>query len=338
MGTQSKIPPLDDPVEKHMHREVSSLKTGQTVSEALASIRNSPPFASNIIYFYVVDDLGKLQGIMATRSLLLSAPEKLIDDLMVKRPVAIPTFATIFDACEFFTMYKFLAFPIVDEQGVLVGMLDIRTYNAEISSMNEDLFQGLPKDSYDDLFQLIGVHWEEAKNSGIWTGFSVRFPWLVCNVVGGLVAAFLLGLFEYELERFVVLALFIPVVLALAESVAIQSVSISLQSMHKDGLTWAKLFIKLYREGLTGFALGLGTALLVVVYSYLRFWDVPLTATLLVGITGGVTLAAAAGQGVPNILKIMKMNPQVAAGPIALVCADMAALVFYLLSARFFFG
>ncbi len=338
MGTQSMIPPLDDLVEKHMHREVASLKTGQTVFEALAAIRNSPPFSSNIIYFYVVDELGKLQGIMATRSLLLSAPEKLIDDLMVKRPVAIPTFATIFDACEFFTMYKFLAFPVVDEKGVLVGMLDIRTYNAEISSMNEDLTHGLPKDTYDDLFQLIGVHWEEAKNLGMWTGFSVRFPWLVCNVAGGLIAASLLGLFEYELEKFVVLALFIPIVLALAESVAIQSVSISLQSMHKDGLTWGKLFIKLYREGLTGLALGLGTALLVVVYSYLRFWDIPLTATLLVGITGGVTLAAVAGQGVPNILKIMKMNPQVAAGPIALVCADMAALVFYLLSARFFFG
>jgi magnesium transporter len=338
MGTQSTIPPLDDLVEKHMHREVPSLKTGQTVFEALAAIRNSPPFSSNIIYFYVVDDLGKLQGIMATRSLLLSAPEKLIDDLMVKRPVAIPTFATIFDACEFFTMYKFLAFPVVNELGILVGMLDIRTYNAEISSMSEDLSNDHPKNTYDDLFQLIGVHWEEGKNSGIWTGFSLRFPWLVCNVAGCLIAASLLGLFKNELEKFVVLALFIPIVLALAESVAIQSVSISLQSMQKDGLTWGKLFTKLYRESLTGFALGLGTALLVVVYSYLQFWDARLTATLLVGITGGVTLAAAAGQGVPNILKIMKMNPQVAAGPIALVCADMAALVFYLVLARFFFG
>ena len=145
-------------------------------------------------------------------------------------------------------------------------------------------------------------------------------------------------MFKNELEKFVVLALFIPIVLALAESVAIQSVSISLQSMQKDGLTWGRLFTKLYRESLTGLALGLGTALLVVVYSYLQFWDARLTATLLVGITGGVTLAAAAGQGVPNILKIMKMNPQVAAGPIALVCADMAALVFYLVLARFFFG
>ena len=338
MIPQPMIPPLDDLVEMHMLKDVASLKTGQTVFEALASIRNSPPFSSNIIYFYVVDDLGKLRGIMATRSLLLSSPEKLIDDLMVKRPVAIPTFATIFDACEFFTMYKFLAFPVVNESGVLVGMLDIRTYNAEISSMTEDLSQGLSKDTYDDLFQLIGVHWEEAKNSGLWAGFSIRFPWLVCNVAGGLVAAFLLGLFEYELEEFIVLALFIPVVLALSESVAIQSVSISLQSMHKDSLTWSKLFVKIYREGLMGLALGVGTAFIVVVFSYLRFSDIRLTATLLVGITGGVTLAAIAGQGVPNILKILKMNPQVAAGPIALVCADMAALLFYLLSARFFFG
>ena len=333
----SMIPPLDDLVEKHMHTDFASLKTGHTVSEALAAIRDSPPFSSSIIYFYVVDESGKLKGIMAARSLLLSAPEKLIDDLMVKRPVAIPTFATIFDACEFFTMYKFLAFPVVNEKGVLVGMLDIRTYNAEMSSMNENLTQTLPKDSYDDLFQLIGVHWEEAKRPGVWKGISVRFPWLVCNVAGGLVAAFLLGLFEYELEKFVVLALFIPVVLALAESVAIQSVSISLQSLHQDGITWNGLFKKLYSEGLTGIILGLGTSFLVVLYSFLRFRELPLVGALLVGITGGVTLAAAAGMSVPNLLKILKMNPQVAAGPIALVCADMAALIFYLVSARIFF-
>jgi magnesium transporter len=182
------------------------------------------------------------------------------------------------------------------------------------------------------------VHWEEAKTSGIWSGFSARFPWLVCNVLGGLVAAFLLGLFEYELEEFVVLALFIPVVLALAESVAIQSVSISLQSMHDDGLTWKKLVAKLYREVFTGVILGIATALLVVVYSYLLYRELRLVGALLIGISGGVTCAAAAGQGVPSFLKILKMNPQVAAGPIALVCADMAALLFYLLSARFFFG
>lgn len=337
MVIQPAIPPLDDLVEKHMHKDFASLKTGQTVSEALAAIRDSPPFPSSIIYFYVVDESGKLQGIMATRSLLLSSPEKRIDDLMVKRPVAIPAFASIFDACEFFILYKFLAFPVVNEKGVLVGMLDIRTYNAEISSLNEELSQGIPKDSYDDLFQLIGVHWEEAKRPGVWKGISVRFPWLVCNVAGGLVAAFLLGLFEYELEKFVVLALFIPVVLALAESVAIQSVSISLQSMHQESITWKRIFKKLYSEGLTGIILGLGTSLLVLIYSFLRFRDLPLVGALLVGITGGVTLAAAAGMTVPNLLKILKMNPQVAAGPIALVCADMAALVFYLVSARFFF-
>lgn len=96
-------------------------------------------------------------------------------------------------------------------------------------------------------------------------------------------------------------------------------------------------FLKLYSEGLTGIILGLGTSFLVVLYSFLRFRELPLVWALLVGITGGVTLAAAAGMSLPNLLKILKMNPQVAAGPIALVCADMAALIFYLVSARIFF-
>lgn len=333
MVTPFDTPPLNDLVEKHMHREITVLRTGQTVSQTLETIRKSPPISSRIIYFYVADEVGKLKGILATRALLLGEPDKIIDDLMDKRPVAIPSFATIFDACEFFTMYKFLAFPVVNEQGILVGMLDIRTYNAEMSSLTEEL----SKESYDDLFQLIGVHWEEAGRPGIWKNISIRFPWLVCNVAGGILAAFILGLFEYELEKFVVLALFIPVVLALAESVAIQSVTIALQALHKNETSWTSLFKKLYLETIIGVALGIGTALLVILYSFLRFADSNLIGALMIGIIGGVTLAAVAGMAVPSLLKIFKMNPQVAAGPIVLVCADMAALVFYLVSARFFF-
>src|SRR5437762_2155117 len=76
-----------------------------------------------------------------------------------------------------------------------------------------------PAPQRDDLFQLIGVHLAQAQQTSPVTAFRHRFPWLLCNVAGGILAAFLAGLYQDELARVVELALFIPVVLALAESV-----------------------------------------------------------------------------------------------------------------------
>ena len=83
-----------------------------------------------------------------------------------------------------------------------------------------------------------------------------------------------------------------------------------------------------------GLALGAGTGALVGSYSYFQFGELALLGTLMIGIVGGVGLAAVFGMFIPNIMRMFQKNPQVASGPIALVCADMAALIFYLCAAR----
>lgn len=329
-----EMPNLDDLVTKHMHCEIPRIRSGITMAEAIEEIRKAPPESSRIVYFYVTDAEEKLVGILPSRTILVNKPETRVDEVMVKRPVAIPSFATIFDACEFFTMYRYLAFPVVDEKGVLVGMLDIQTYNAEVSRMEEAEERQATHQNYDDLFQLIGVHWDQARKGGALEAFRFRFPWLLCNVAGGIVAAILLGLFEYELERFIELSLFIPVVLALAESVAIQSVTLALEGLHKGDASWKRLWKLLTTELLVGLGLGSGTAILVGSYSFLRYWNLHLLGSVLAGIVGGVVLAATLGMVIPNLMRRLQKNPQVAAGPIALVCADMATLVFYLGAAR----
>src|SRR5919201_1229636 len=211
---------LNDPVVKHMRQDFTRLYSGQTVGEALDWLRRHPP-AGRIIYFYVVDKGDHLQGVVPTRRLVLSSPEKPLADIMVRRVVALPADATVLDACEFFIQHRFLGFPVVDGERRLLGVVDVELYTDEVSYLSAA--------RRDDLFQLIGVHVAQARQASPAAAFRARFPWLLCNVAGGILAAFLTGLYEAELTRVVALALFIPVVLALAESVSIQSVSLALQ-------------------------------------------------------------------------------------------------------------
>ncbi|MCE9531040.1 MAG: magnesium transporter [Planctomycetes bacterium] len=320
---------FDDPVIKHLRQDFARLSVEQTVGEALITLRAKPP-EGRIIYLYVTDADGKLQGVVPTRRLLLAPPEKPITEIMVRHAIAIPQNATVLEACEFFTLHRFLAFPVVDDQKRIVGVVDVELYTDELNELSgQEIF-----DKADDLFQIIGVHLAQAQHASAIKSFRLRFPWLLCNVAGGILAAFLSGLYEEELQKAVALALFIPVVLALAESVSIQSVTLGLVGLKDSRPSYRELVRKLLREMVTGLLLGIGCALLVGTTAALWKGDWRVTLCLVVGISGGIVSAAIIGLGVPYLLKLLKRDPQVAAGPISLAATDMITLLIYLNLAR----
>jgi magnesium transporter len=262
-----------------------------------------------------------------TRRLLLGAPQTPVADIMVKEVVAIPHQASVLDACEFFILHKLLAFPVVDDDRRLIGLVDVDLYTEELSDIDR-------REGSDDLFQLIGVHLTEAQQSHPLLSFRQRFPWLLCNIAGGILAALLSGVFRAELERAVALALFIPVVLALAESVSIQSVSLALQTLHGRTPTWRELPSKAGRELVTGLLLGAACAVLVGAVALVWLGQPRVALCILGGIGGGVAAAAAMGLTMPYVLRLLQRDPQVAAGPVALACADMVTLLVYFNLAR----
>jgi magnesium transporter len=323
---------LNEPVTNYTRADFTTLYPHWTVTEALAHMRDHPP-PGRIIYFYVVDDGMRLVGVVPTRRLLLAGLETRIQDIMIRSVIAIPALATLLEACEFFTMHRMLAFPVVDSSRRIVGVIDIEAYAEELAETAEG--EGAPQKKPDEIFQLIGVRLTQAQQARPLVAFRGRFPWLLCNVAGGTLAAVLSGIYQVELEwKHAVLALFIPVVLALSESVAIQSVTLALDAFRTAGRSWRELYTRLKPEALTGLLLGLATGLLVatiaVVWQQIGILFVIVGGGIAIGVTG----AAVSGLVVPHVLRLLKRDPQVAAGPIALTCADVIALLAYFNLAR----
>jgi magnesium transporter len=326
----SATPGLDDPVTASMRLDFPTLFVEQTIYQALAALRAGAP-AGRIVYFYVVDTERRLCGVVPTRRLLLGAESTPLREIMVEDVVTIPATASVKEACEVFVERRLLAIPVVDDEARIVGVVDVDLYTDELADLDR-------RQASDDLFQLIGVHLTESAKANPWTAFANRFPWLLANIVGGLLAAFLTGMFEAQLEKVVALALFIPVVLALAESVAIQSVSLALQSLHGRQPTLRSILRKLQTESATGILLGLscGAAVSLVAAVWLQQWLVPVC--LLGGMVGGITVAAVIGVAMPNVLRWLNREPQVAAGPISLAATDMVTLLIYFSLARWLIG
>jgi magnesium transporter len=321
---------LSDPIVKHLRTDFARVSVDQTVGEALQQIRREPP-EGRIIYFYVLDGEGRLHGVLPTRRMLLSPLETPVTQIMVREVICIPQNATVMDACEFFIMHRLLAFPVVDAKRRILGVIDVELYTAELGDIERS-------ERYDDLFQLIGVHLNDAQQSSPLLAFGRRFPWLLCNIAGGLTAAYILGIFEYELLQMTALAMFIPVVLALSESVSIQSVSLTLQFLRGRPPTAKTLLLKTGNEIVTGVFLGCGSAICIALAAFFWLGRIELAKCLFGGITGGMICSAAIGVSLPILLRIMKRDPHVASGPMVLAVADMVTLVLYFSLARLMLG
>ena len=311
---------LGDPVTKHMRSDPTRIRSDLSVAEALDYIRDHE-IGGRVVYFYVVDADDKLVGVIPTRRLLRAQPDAPITDVMISPVVTVPDTATVLEACEFFTLHRLLAFPVVDAEGKLVGLVDVDLYTEELEDLEE-------RQEGQDLFQLVGVYLTEAEQRKTLLAARKRFPWLMCNVVGGMIAALIADAYA-DVATLILVTPFIALVTGMAEGVAIQSVSLALQTMHGQradlGCTRPE-----GRSGNPGGPAARG-ALRADRRRLAYAWKGSAAAglSLCVGIAGGVAASAAVGLALPFLLRMVRRDPQVASGPIALAAADMVTLLLY---------
>jgi magnesium transporter len=289
-----------------------------TVNEALGRIRASA-HDNEIQYLYVVDEANRLVGVVPGRKLLAADPERTVRDLMIDDVVAIPDWATVLIASEYFATRRLLAFPVVNGKGELVGVVDVGLFTNDVID--------LAQQTYDDIFQLIGVHGTAQRST--WMAFRDRFPWLMANIVGGLLAAFIASRFEHLLQEVVVLALFIPIVLALGESVSMQALTLTLQNLTDGPIDVKRLFAALWKEFRTASLLGLGCGGVVGLVVLVWRGQIAVAATIFLAITLSMIVACLLGVAFPMVLHAIKADPKIAAGPVVLAAADVATLLFY---------
>lgn len=309
---------LHDSVLSHIQADVLRLQPDQTVNDALEALRHRGQ-DQDIVYIYVVDADGRLVGVVPTRALLASGPDLPLSQIMQGDVVAIPDWATVLVAAEYFVSQRFLAFPVVSADGVLVGQVDVKVFTDEVV--------GHAKRSFDDIFQIIGIHATQGRT--VWLGFRDRFPWLLTNVTGGLLCAVLVSQYEHLLDAAVVLAVFLPMVLALAESVSMQSATLTLHGLHSGGVTWRLLGPAMRREFGVAALLGVGCGTLVGGISWAWKGNGNLAFALGGAIACSMVTAALLGLLLPTLLHAAKLDPKIAAGPIVLAVADVCALLIY---------
>lgn len=312
---------LNDPIVKYVSTDFPRINVTLTVEGALRVIRYQG-IGERIVYFYVLDHEERLVGIIPTRKLLTSMPSVPIREIMSTDIVSLFYKATVLEACEMFVQHKLLAFPVVDDGGHICGVIDAGLFTQESISFAE-------RQHFDDVFSMIGFGISQIKGKSSFGIFKFRFPWLLATMASGTICAVLTGFYEMTLAQTIVLAFFMTLVLALGESVSIQSMTVALQNLHFGTPSLKGYLENLWKEVSATLLLGLASGAIVGSIAYV--WRGEPAAALIIGasIVPSIAAAGVIGMSIPTLLHAVHEDSKIAAGPITLALTDICTLVFY---------
>jgi magnesium transporter len=317
---------LNESIARYIRTDFTKLNQRITVTEALGLIRKLR-LGEKIIYFYVVDDDDRLVGVVPTRRLLMAELNQKLSDFMVSRVVTISQTAKLLDILESFILHRFLAFPVVDDQRRIVGVIDVSVFTDQML----DLAENPP---VDDIFEVIGFQVSEIRNASPFKAFRYRFPWLLVTITSGTICAMLAGLFEATLAQSLVLAFFLTMILGLGESVSIQSMSIAIQTLRVTSPSWLWYRRALKKEMVTAGLLGSLCAVLVTLIAWLWRGAFLQAAVIGMSILTVLVFACLMGLTIPTLLHLYKLDLKITAGPVTLALTDIFTLTFYFSLAR----
>ncbi|MBM4085980.1 MAG: magnesium transporter [Planctomycetes bacterium] len=317
---------LDEPVLAYARKDFAAFRQTLAVQEVLEAIRRQG-VGEKVVYFYVVDEDGRLVGVLPTRRLLTASLDKRLSDIMVKRVVTIPHTATVLDACEFFILHKFLGFPLVDEEGRIVGVVDVSFFSQEVFEIAE-------RERWDEVFETIGFHVSQVRDATPFKAFRYRFPWLIATIGSGVACAFLAAAYGATLATSLVVAAFLALLLGIGESVSVQSMSVTIQALRavKPSFGWYTQALR--RELATALLLGVGCGAIVgLVVVLWHGFSLP-AVVIAVSVLLSLLTACVLGLSVPSLLHWLKLDPKIAAGPVTLAVTDICTLLIYFTVAR----
>lgn len=311
-------------------------KAEKTVSEVLSFIKKEGKKAETLNFVYVVDNENKLIDDLRIGQLLLADSNTKISELMDRHVLAITSTTSVEDAVEIFDKYDRSALPIITESGVLVGIVTF-----------DDILDRVQEQTTEEIQKFGGTKGLEMSytESTLFDLVKKRASWLVILFFGEMLTASAMGIFEGEIEKAVVLALFVPLIISSGGNSGSQAASLIIRAMALKELKLRDWWYVMKKELLSGVLLGaiLGSIgfLRILVwqkvgfYNYGEFWlEVALSVS--VSLVFIVLWGTLSGSLIPFILKSFKMDPATASAPFVATLVDVTGIIIFFSIAAFF--
>jgi magnesium transporter len=309
----------DDTAGGLMTPAVVTLRRGWRAQDALAEVRRVEPLADSVYYLFVTDADGVLLGVVGLRDMVVAAPETVIEAIMDPNVISVPVTADQEICARTLSRYGFLALPVVDEGGRLVGVITA-----------DDLIEVAEDEATEDMYRMVGISGEEQVFGPLGSSIVKRLPWLAINMVTLFIAITVVDAFEPVIAGMVALAIFLPLVSGEGGNAGSQTTTVMVRGMALGEIDQRNgprvLGKELAAAFVNGAIVGIGTGL--VIYLWKGEWVIALAAML--AMTLNFLAGALAGVLVPLGLKAMKVDPALASAAFVTGVTDTLGFLFFL--------
>ncbi len=303
-----------------MAKEYASCRETQTCGEAIGALRAlDEDDLAEIHFVFVVDAADRLTGRLPLTRLIVSDPATPVTEVMEADPLYVEVDLDQEEVANFFMIHDLISLPVVDHRLRLVGGITA-----------DDVLDVMEDEATEDISRLAGVSVGEFGEQSSMRVARSRLPWLIGALVGQLGAVLVLRHFEKSFEAQAALAIYIPMIMAMAGNVGIQTSSVVVRGLATGEVDYYHLGRHLMREFGTAVMTGVVIALGIWAVSLLVSGDSQLSLVLGLTMMLVVLFAAMAGTGIPLALHRVGVDPALATGPFITTANDVVSMLIYL--------
>ncbi len=309
-----------------MAKEMVSVNENWTVATCLKEISRQSEEVDEIYYIYVTDDQDRLKGVLSLKKLILNSTNTKIVNLYEPDVISVRTSARQEEVAEMMDKYDLVAIPVVDDIGRLKGRITF-----------DDVIDFVREEAERDYQMMAGIAGDVEPDDRAWELIRARFPWLLIGMIGGIMGALVLGSYETELSRVTELAFYIPLTMAMAGNVGVQSSSIVVQGIASGVKDVGATGKRLLKELTVAFTTASVFAVLIFIYNYLVQGNMNLTLSVSISLFIVMLYASFFGTLIPLFLHRLKVDPALATGPFITTMNDVLGLFIYFVVGKMFF-
>ena len=309
-----------------MAKELVQVNENWTVATCLKEIGKQAEEVDEIFYIYVIDDLGKLKGVLSLKKLILNHVNTKISNIYNSDVKMVRTDDRQEEVAEMMDKYDLVAIPVVDDIGRLKGRI---TWDDIIDIVREEAER--------DYQMVSGITGDVESSDSVGLLVKARFPWLLVGMLGGIMSATILRTHGNSLNKVTQLAFFIPLIAAMAGNVGVQSSSIVVKTIASGVKDIESPLRKLVKDVTVALLTATVFSILIFIYNYFTAGDINLTYSVSISLFVVILFASLFGTIIPLILHRFKIDPALATGPFITTMNDMMGLFIYLWVVSLFF-
>lgn len=313
-----------------MTTEFVSVPAEWTAEQTLQHIQKVGRAKETVYAIYVVDRSDHLVHVISLREIVVSDRATPVVDIGDRRrPLTIGPFVDREEVARMISKYDLLAIPVVDENMRVMGIVTV-----------DDVIDALVEEQSEDVQKFGGMQAidEAYMQMGLVTNFRKRAGWLSVLFIGQTFTATAMGYFESEIERAVILAIFIPLIISSGGNTGSQATSLIIRAMALREVAlgdWWRVALRELPVGLTlGAMLGLLGMLRIVVWQLAGWYDygpffMLIGATVLLSLVGVVAFGSLIGSMLPFLLRRVGFDPASASAPFVATLVDVTGILIY---------